>query len=488
MVKTVRFSAFSFIILALFIGPFSVSAAKLGVATPASTASDTSSTSSKKVSKVQYVQLFGKLKELIIEPKRLDTQTDRVQQSGSFSKFVLEGQGGQRTLLVDDPRLFVMTNQAVRVTGSIIPSGELSITEVIPLNTVQTTTDSSPTPTVGSRKVLVLLSNFMNDLSQPYSSDDVRDAVYNSPDSPQNFFKEASLYRFQLTGITRPDIDVAEWRMLPMTNQSCDAHMFTDWTTARNDLARQQGYEPNNYQTVIYMFPAISDCANSVSASVGTIGGSSRVETIYFSLGAVPNASTLVHEIGHNLGLRHASGYECTGTAIPASCSFRDYGDPGDFMTGDYRLPNNYHRSQLGWMWRPALDITISGDYSLAAPTSFLPLPQLLRIPLKDASGNLTGTSIWLETRRQYLFDDFSLVQYQNFTKGISIRYGSDDLGNVLSRSILVDTTPGSFLGAIDAPLMQGRTFTDDTAGLSITVTRGNTMAAGARVHIQLSR
>lgn len=106
---------------------------------------------------------------------------------------------------------------------------------------------------------------------------------------------------------------------------------------------------------------------------------------------------TDAHEFGHNLGLLHASSYQCTSAGrivtISATCSMADtYGDLYDVMgdqVGEHLLSNN-HKIQLGFI--PAAKVqtvTASANYTLASsdlnPTA-TPYPQSLRIAVPNSN------------------------------------------------------------------------------------------------------
>lgn len=212
-----------------------------------------------------------------------------------------------------------------------------------------------------------------------------------------------------------------------------------------------------------------------------------------FGLHTDYGASTLNHELGHNLGLQHASGYlNCPSTLPFENCSsYEEYADPFDEMgSGKFRLLNNYHRMQLGWMPGRVLEIDSPGIYDFRLLSPSYPSKGLtaLRIRLKDENGIFTGKAIFLEFRRNAPpFDIFNTLSPDDANKGVTIRFGKETLSTISARSYLIDTTPESAYQYSDAPLQPGRTFTNSYYGLSITTLSTNPFY-GARVRVQLTR
>src|SRR4029078_2350257 len=63
------------------------------------------------------------------------------------------------------------------------------------------------TPTLGAHKVAVIAFNFLNDTSQPWTTDMIRSNIFTSAGSTNAFFKEETSNAFSLTGKTRADGD-----------------------------------------------------------------------------------------------------------------------------------------------------------------------------------------------------------------------------------------------------------------------------------------
>jgi hypothetical protein len=188
----------------------------------------------------------------------------------------------------------------------------------------------------------------------------------------------------------------------------------------------------------------------------------------------------VVHELGHNFGLPHNAVWKTwdgsvsgVGTAAPA--------DPYDPMGWGGDDPRNHFsvRSKrlLGW-WGPGdiVNVKQSGTYQLyAQDLPGAPGPRGLRI-----QSNTTNV-YWVEFR-QLISENPYLMN------GVLIyKCYADESGRVDMTLNLLDMTPGSRLGCTDAPLVLGRTFADDAAGIYITpVTKKGTTPESLDVVVSL--
>jgi Ricin-type beta-trefoil lectin domain/Gametolysin peptidase M11 len=114
-------------------------------------------------------------------------------------------------------------------------------------------------------------------------------------------------------------------------------------------------------------------------AGLGGVGGS-------LTWIARLRVGTVIHELGHNFGLFHASSRTCTSgsTKVPMSdnCTSSEYGDPFDPMGhGGSHHFNAGYKATLGWI--PSANVTVasgSQTYTILPMTAAHTGPQLLRV------------------------------------------------------------------------------------------------------------
>jgi hypothetical protein len=318
---------------------------------------------------------------------------------------------------------------------------------------------------IGPRKTAVILINFASDTSTPWTPDQVRQRVFTAPDSVSAFYSEESYGDVSLIGDTHTDGDVYGWYTITPAAAGCNT---SDWAGKAKVAASAQGFLPANYQHVIYAFPYQASCGGW--AGLGELPG--RQSWINGSL----TTRVMAHELGHNMGLHHASSLTCTsgGTTVAYSsnCNPDDYGDPFDVMGSGMRHNNAWHLRQIGFMGSSNVTtVSSSGTYTLtsAIARGTAGQTQLLRVPI-------TGTSPQryydLEVRSSGgVFDNF--LSTSPAVKGVTIHVDRDV--SVITQSLLIDATPGSPSGFSDAPLPAGATFTDGTVSIAVSAVGAGT-------------
>jgi hypothetical protein len=148
----------------------------------------------------------------------------------------------------------------------------------------------------------VILINFASDTRRPWTSDYVRQRVFTATDSTNAFYVEESGGNVSLTGKTRSDGDVYGWYTISATTAGCDVD---EWARqAKAAAAAADGFSSTGYQHIVYAFPSQSSCNGW--AGLGELPGRQSWMN--------GNISTRVvtHELGHNMGLHHASSLSCT--------------------------------------------------------------------------------------------------------------------------------------------------------------------------------
>ncbi|HEY8868880.1 MAG TPA: hypothetical protein VIM30_05775 [Candidatus Limnocylindrales bacterium] len=334
--------------------------------------------------------------------------------------------------------------------------------------TGSTSTTSTTVAAATAKSVAVLLFNFQNDGSQPYTRAFATGVMFSNANSVANYFAEESYGQLAVTG------DVFGWYTIPYSSTTCD---FGSWATAAQSAAAAAGVALANYTNIVYASPYASSCGWS---GLAYLPGSESWNNGYMNLG------TNAHELSHNFGVHHASTLSCTVNGVrvalsanQSDCSLSEYGDPFSVMgSGSSRESHTEAKAQMGFI--PSvdrLDVTASGTYSLGVNEVSASTPKVIRIARTGAANQY----LYLELRQPAgtSFDNFSVSD--PVVQGVTIRIAQDYPN--LVQSWLVDTTPATSTFN-DAALALNATFIDPLSGVSIT-TR-SVSSTGASVAVSL--
>ena len=304
-----------------------------------------------------------------------------------------------------------------------------------------------------AKKIAVILLNFSNDGSEPFTPGTAQDIVFDNGNSVANFLTEEARGRITVAG------DVYGWYTIAATNEAC---AWGTWQAQAQAAVTAAGVDLTTYTNVVYAWPRTGSCG---WAGLGYMPGRSSYNNGAFSLRVVS------HELSHNLGVAHASSLRCmdgpTPVALSSTCTFSEYGDPFSVMGG----AANYHNQteqvgEMGWL-APGEVVTATpgGSYELAPLLGGDPArPKLIRVARGD------GTWLYIEIRAPagVYFDDFA--PGSPAVSGVTIRMTPDNAAPTGSpvNSRLIDANPATSTFA-DAPLPVGGTMTDLVSHVTIT-------------------
>lgn len=250
-------------------------------------------------------------------------------------------------------------------------------------------------------------------------------------------FRESSYGAVSLPG------EVVGPFLIPYGGTTCDEDA---WADAADAAARAAGIDLGLYAHKVYT--GHFERFGCYWAGRGTLGGNpSRAWSIYCDASAGAG-SVFVHELGHNLGLGHATTDPDNDGSVEA-----EYGDQSSPMGGPYawRHFNAPNKVRLGWMPNDKVVTEVTpGTYQLAAlalaPTAAA-APQVLQIPIPG-----TSESFYLSYRTRIGYDD---TLEPAWADKISIHRFSSGSSNTRFVTALAD----------------GETFVDPGTGLTVTQT-----------------
>jgi hypothetical protein len=325
------------------------------------------------------------------------------------------------------------------------------------------------------RTVLVVLISTLTNPNMRTEAE-AREAVFgNTGRSLRTFYQETSGGQLFIAGLTdRLGGDVTSITVAdPLLLDQCAT---ATWRTLALPSLLLKLINPAQYNTVIYITPLVS-CSSNAVGTTGTPGGTnSGYYVVYYDKdGSTPiRQRTLAHEVGHNMGLVHASTRTCKDAAgLPATLAndftINDQRDPSEVM-GTSTRGEEYGRlltaprlKSLGWLSDAEITTTSGfGTFALSPLYGGSSGQKALVIP-----AYITGYDLWIETRQPFgVHDDFNPTAtysggiVESAVGTLAFRLVKKDASNRVSTELL-DMRPATvgYSGFIDAYLRVGETF-----------------------------
>ena len=326
-------------------------------------------------------------------------------------------------------------------------------------------------PPPATKRIAVVLVNFRNDQSQPFTAADARAWTFGASPSVAGLYRTVSDERLALSG------DAFGWITIDRDNGPvCD---LSNWQTAADERARASGIAVDSYDVVVYAWPMINAC---------DFRGASEIGSTRSSVNGATNRSQWVplvgHELGHTFGAEHANALRCadgsgTTVVISTTCQVEPYGDSFDLMgSGFRRRPNANHVAAMGLLPASAVrTVDASGEYRIGPLGGGSGDPRLVRVPY-DRDGDGAVRYLLLEFRQPGPYEE--LGADDPAAGGVLVRIGKDADRHAPTQ--LLDTTPQTPGNFADAPLLPQRVLTDHRRDLSVPVLEPG--PDGARVQI----
>lgn len=415
-----------------------------------------------------FVSLFSAgsfAKDNVVEGTiTINIEDDFVNKRSELSYRLVNSQGKATEVVFDKVPHWLASNQKVRIHGQF-DKGKLkaspdSVSLLLDESSSSTTQATTQASTVsGTHQLLVAEINFAINPIVRFTSAQLYDTLFNTA---HQYFMESSYQQFGLTGQALEPITV------DVDVSTCDTYAISN---AADAVIRQRGYEPTNYDHVMYVIPTHPNCTWSGKANVqGPLSWIKRFES-----------DVVHHELGHNLGLYHAHSKDC-GTQVTADsgCAVGDYGDYISGM-GNARETNHFNafqKEQLGWMNNKVTTITQSTEVVLSPLETNDSNTKVAKIFKQTKS---TGQNEWyyVEYRQAIGFDAHLADNYPQFLTGVRLREGTDNAPNY---SYLLDTTPET-LSWTDITLQPGQTYHDSVNDVSITLAASDAGSAVVQVN-----
>jgi hypothetical protein len=192
-----------------------------------------------------------------------------------------------------------------------------------------------------------------------------------SEKSVVQFYSETSYNRFQFTGSVEGPI--------AYPGSICGSSL-SNWYANTRTVREEISTEYDHY--IYYNGTRQSVC----SYGQGSLGTADRPQgEIWFNGDLFDSAIT--HELGHNLGLNHASSIKCSGVPLaddPLTCTTEEYGSPVDIMGnlfGGHMIVSE--KWYLGWITGcNGVRVKASGTFNLLPLENLCGGVQALQIPM----------------------------------------------------------------------------------------------------------
>lgn len=329
-------------------------------------------------------------------------------------------------------------------------------------------------------RIAVIQVRFKRGPSTAAAPNKIRDAFFNSPDidgvdrSVARFIHDASYGKTTVSGTVFPPVKIDAYR------SDCDSYQSVEppyligsqeWTIKAREKLESTGIDLSSYTHFYYVWPT-ANCGD---------GGKGRLRDGWAWINGWPGRANFVvtHELGHNLGLAHASLTRCTlggkRVALGGTCRFTEYGNKFDLMGTGYLL-GVYERMIAGWLEDDELpqyvdpgvyDLTLNPVEYSESVIKGARIVRPLQSPRPDGkwpAKAFNGRELCLEWHRPY-----------GPFKNVNQFYKSNLLADGLmvqvcdGKTLLVDTHPKT--GTLrDATLRVGETLVDQFSGVRVTV------------------
>ncbi|MEO8025437.1 MAG: BACON domain-containing carbohydrate-binding protein [Bryobacteraceae bacterium] len=341
---------------------------------------------------------------------------------------------------------------------------------------------AAATCTTGNRSVLIVLVSFQNQaLSAAVNAQTVANYAFGSSGRSVNlYWREVSSGLTSASGTVYPSVVTTN------STVTGGSQYYTIQSQVRSAVTPAVF---DSYSHHIMIIPKTSDVGWAGLGDIGPCGQNVWVPDQYANAGD-KSVEIFAHELGHNLGLNHAStmqfGVDTLGPPYnpsdPTNSGGRsDYGDWTSVMgiaqgyLGHYAAP---HKVQLGWLQTgtDVPQVQSAGTYTLA------PFENTSGIrALKVSRGGPLNQWIWVQFRQNNGLDGTYTGGWTHAWDGITMYL--DDPLHWYGYSLMLDATPATSGDFSDAPINPGLSWQDPYSPLTIKLNGAS--PSGASVTVQ---
>jgi hypothetical protein len=365
----------------------------------------------------------------------------------------------------------VQPGMRVRVTGSLAGRVLTSDAADHAVVVLEAPAAAAATP-LAVRKVLVLLVNITDPNLVTHSvsatcdgsSDTAAASTFGfatTAASVDGCYQDSSFGQLGVGGASYPGTDLDVQRVtIADTVTACN---YTSWGSKADAAATNLA----SYQHRVYVIPADVNCGWAGLAYVNSCP-SPYCQSWVKAYASQPcgYVDAIAHELGHNIGLMHASSDTNNDNSI--DCEYCDDSDFMGYAEANLRPLNGPHKVQMGWVSGPGIvDASGGGQFTLS-PLSEpnAPWPQVSTIIPS------TGSPYYVSYRTASGYDAFLPGTYYSWglVGEISIHRWPGGITNTLFVTSLTD----------------GQTFTDAANGL--TIVQNSHSASGVTFTVSIGR
>lgn len=321
----------------------------------------------------------------------------------------------------------------------------------------------------------------------------IRNTLFNAPNSVNNFYKEASYGKLEFAGVHHPQIDVVSVTIQAAISSNCQDQIVTQFTPIVRQKLLEQNINTNNgsVDLGLIIYNDVQGCPPYPFATRGALGQRGAPLWVWMPESwFVTGPSIIAHEMGHALGGNHPNFLRCTNFNDPQTCVSGEASDR-NMMTAAgefYLMPGNFERRRWGWHPDGVFDSPINHAlYMFDLKSSAYAYSKDSRKKGRFLYRNLGSNGVWggwdiyPEGRRKIgLFEIYRPID-EAFLSGVSLRMGYSDYSHPEAFAMLIDTNNSAQIE--DAPLRLNQQIS--IGGAIIQCTREQHPGWGTRIKIQ---